>query len=91
MTAIVDAEGHALGVFTDGDLRRVLDANVDVRRAKISEVMTRGGKSIRPNQLAAEAVKLMETHKITALMVVDEQRMLVGVIHMHDLLRAGVV
>ena len=91
MTAIVDAEGHALGVFTDGDLRRVLDASVDVRQAKIADVMTRGGRSIRPEQLAAEAVKMMETHKITALMVVNEQRVLVGVIHMHDLLRAGVV
>jgi arabinose-5-phosphate isomerase len=91
MTAIVDGDGHALGVFTDGDLRRVLDANVDVRRARISEVMTQGGKNIRADQLAAEAVKLMETHKITALMVIDDAGKLVGVIHMHDLLRAGVV
>jgi arabinose-5-phosphate isomerase len=91
MTAIVDDKGAVLGVFTDGDLRRVLDANVDVRRAKISEVMTRGGKRIAPQQLAAEAVKLMETHKITALMVIDDQQQLLGVLHMHDLLRAGVV
>jgi arabinose-5-phosphate isomerase len=91
MTAIVDDKGAVLGVFTDGDLRRVLDANVDVRRAKISEVMTKGGKRIGPQQLAAEAVKVMETHKITALMVIDDQQQLLGVLHMHDLLRAGVV
>jgi arabinose-5-phosphate isomerase len=91
MTAIVDAEDHALGVFTDGDLRRVLDAGVDIRRAKIAEVMTHGGKHVAAEQLAAEAVNLMEKHKITALMVLDEHQHLQGVIHMHDLLRAGVV
>jgi arabinose-5-phosphate isomerase len=91
LTAIVDGDNRALGVFTDGDLRRVLDAQVDVRRAKISEVMTRGGKSAHADQLAAEAVTLMEKHKITALLVVDANNHLLGVIHMHDLLRAGVV
>ncbi|MES0875157.1 KpsF/GutQ family sugar-phosphate isomerase [Sinimarinibacterium thermocellulolyticum] len=91
MTAIVDASGTALGVFTDGDLRRVLDAGIDVRNTPIREVMTRGGKSIGPQQLAAEAVALMEKHKITSLLVKDESARLVGVVHMHDLLRAGVV
>lgn len=91
MTAIVDADGRALGVFTDGDLRRVLDAGVDVRRAGIADVMTRGGKRIAAGQLAAEAVNLMERHQITALMVVDADDHLQGVLHMHDLLRAGVV
>ncbi|MDB5985362.1 MAG: KpsF/GutQ family sugar-phosphate isomerase [Nevskia sp.] len=91
MTAIVDADDRAIGVFTDGDLRRVLDAGVDIRRAKISEVMTRGGRSAGADQLAAEAVNLMEKHKITALMVLDDERRIQGVIHMHDLLRAGVV
>jgi arabinose-5-phosphate isomerase len=91
LTAIVDGDNRALGVFTDGDLRRVLDAHVDVRRARISEVMTRGGKSAQADQLAAEAVTLMEKHKITALLVVDASHHLLGVVHMHDLLRAGVV
>jgi len=91
LTAIVDGDNRVLGVFTDGDLRRVLDANVDVRRAKISEVMTRGGKVAHPDQLAAEAVALMEKSKITALLVTDDAGHLLGVIHMHDLLRAGVV
>ncbi|MFC4252368.1 KpsF/GutQ family sugar-phosphate isomerase [Sinimarinibacterium flocculans] len=91
MTAVVDAAGGVVGVFTDGDLRRVLDAGVDVRSAPIREVMTPGGKSIGPQQLAAEAVAMMEQHKITSLLVRDEHGTLVGVVHMHDLLRAGVV
>ncbi len=91
MTAVVDADGHALGLFTDGDLRRVIDANLDMRLAGITEVMTAGGKSISADQLAAEAVHLMEKHKITVLMVLGQDRRLEGVLHMHDLLRAGVV
>lgn len=91
MTVIVDAEGRPLGVFTDGDLRRVLDADVDIRGVAISDVMTRGGRRIAPDHLAAEAVSLMEQHKILALMVIDADDKLAGVIHMHDLLRAGVV
>ncbi len=91
MTAVVDDQRHVLGVFTDGDLRRILDHNVDVRSAHISEVMTAGGKSIGSDQLAAEAVALMEKHKITALLVKDADDRLIGIVHMHDLLRAGVV
>ena len=91
MTAIVDTQDQALGIFTDGDLRRVIDNGLDVRRVKISEVMTRGGKSVGADQLAVEAVNLMDKHKITVLMVQDGQRHVQGVIHMHDLLRAGVV
>ena len=91
MTAIVDPQDQVLGIFTDGDLRRVIDSGVDVRTVKISEVMTSGGKSVAPSQLAVDAVNLMDRHKITVLMVLDEQRRLLGVIHMHDLLRAGVV
>lgn len=91
LTAIVDADGQVLGVYTDGDLRRTLDhGTVDVRKVKVSEVMTRGGKHARAGQLAAEAVNLMEKHKITALLVTDDHNKLVGVLHMHDLLRAGV-
>jgi arabinose-5-phosphate isomerase len=91
MTAIVDAQDRVLGVFTDGDLRRVLDSGVDVRSVGITEVMTRGGKSLHADQLAAEAVALMEQHRITALLVKSADDRLAGVIHMHDLLRAGVV
>lgn len=91
MTAIVDAQRRILGIFTDGDLRRTLDRQVDVHRTRISEVMTTGGKTIRPMDLAAEAVHLMELHRITALLVVDESGTLVGALNVHDLLRAGVV
>jgi len=91
IAAIVDADDAVLGVFTDGDLRRVLDQGLDVRTAKIEQVMTRGGKSVRPEQLAAEAVALMEQYKITVLLVQDAGGKLAGVLHMHDLLRAGVV
>jgi arabinose-5-phosphate isomerase len=91
MTAIVDGQNNILGVYTDGDLRRTLDHGVDVRKARITEVMTKGGKTVEANHLAAEAVQLMEKHKITVLMVVDPAGKLAGAIHMHDLLRAGVV
>jgi len=91
MTAIVDEADRVLGIFTDGDPRRVLDANLDVRTARIAEVMTRGGRHIGASQLAAEAVHLMEKHRITVLMVLDADRHVQGVLHMHDLLRAGVV
>ncbi|MDP3859329.1 MAG: KpsF/GutQ family sugar-phosphate isomerase [Stagnimonas sp.] len=91
MTAVIDAAGKVRGVFTDGDLRRVLDSGVDVRSVPIAEVMTPGGKRIAASALAAEAVHKMETSKITALMVVDADEHLIGVIHLQDLLRAGVV
>ena len=91
MTAILDAAGKVVGVYTDGDLRRTLDQGADVRTARIRDVMTRGGKSVRPDQLAAEAVTVMEKGKITALLVKTEAGELAGVLHMHDLLRAGVV
>jgi arabinose-5-phosphate isomerase len=91
MTAIVDPDDHVIGIYTDGDLRRTLGQGVDVRHAGIDEVMTRGGKSIAADHLAAEAVQLMEKHKISALLVKDADGHLEGVIHMHDLLRAGVV
>ena len=91
LTAVVDAQDRILGVFTDGDLRRVIDHGLDVRNTPISSVMTTGGKSIGAGHLAAEAVNLMDRHKITALLVPDEEGRLLGVIHLHDLLRAGVV
>jgi len=91
LTAIVDADDKVLGVFTDGDLRRVLDQGIDVREVRVDAVMTRGGKTVRAAQLAAEAVALMEKHKITALLIEDDAGHLEGVVHMHDLLRSGVV
>ncbi|MFM7433808.1 MAG: SIS domain-containing protein [Gammaproteobacteria bacterium] len=91
MTVVVDAAGHAIGVYTDGDLRRSLDRRVDIHGARIREVMTHPCKSIGPDELAAEAVHLMEIHCITSLPVVDEHGVLVGALNVHDLLRSGVM
>jgi arabinose-5-phosphate isomerase len=93
MTTIVDEHDHVLGIFTDGDLRRALDRQVDIHRTPMREVMTAGGKVAEPRMLAAEAVHLMETYRITSLPVVlpDEGRRLVGALNVHDLLRAGVM
>jgi arabinose-5-phosphate isomerase len=91
MTAIVDDAMHALGVFTDGDLRRALDASTDLRTTRMDQVMSRNPKSVRPSTLAAEAVHLMETHSITSLVVLDDDAKVVGALNVHDLLRAGVL
>ena len=91
MTVIVSPQGQVLGVFTDGDLRRTLDKQVDVHSTPMSDVMTPRCKTIGPRELAAEAVHLMELHRITALPVADEQGRLVGALNVHDLFRAGVV
>jgi arabinose-5-phosphate isomerase len=91
MTTIVDSSRRVIGVFTDGDLRRVLDRQVDVHTTVMREVMTMQPKVARPRMLAAEAVHLMEEHRITALPVVDDDGRLVGALNVHDLLRAGVM
>ena len=91
MVGVVDEQQRLLGVFTDGDLRRAVDQGIDIYHAKVAELMTRGGKTVGPDDLAAEALRLMETHKINALLVVDRENTLVGALNMHDLLRAGVV
>src|SRR5579872_2279076 len=91
MTVVVDAQDQILGIFTDGDLRRAFDKQIDVHATPMSAVMTPNGKSIGPRALAAEAVHIMETHRITALPVTDTQGRLIGALNVHDLLRAGVV
>lgn len=91
MTAVVDDDGRLAGVFTDGDLRRTLDRRIDVHAAVIGELMTRDCRTVEADMLAAEALELMERHRISALPVVDAERRLVGALNMHDLLRAGVV
>lgn len=90
-TAIVDDDIKVLGIFTDGDLRRTLDKEVDVHKASISDVMTAECVTVPPNILAAEGLKIMEDREINSLLVVDEGHRLVGVLSMHDLLRAGVI
>ena len=91
MTAIVDDNDRVLGIFTDGDLRRSLDRNLDIHTTAIADVMTRGGVTAEAGMLAAEALKLMEDHKISALLICDQHQKLVGALNVHDLLRAGVV
>jgi arabinose-5-phosphate isomerase len=91
MTAIVDETLRVLGIFTDGDLRRALDASADLHSTRMDQVMSRHAKTVRPTTLAAEAVHLMETHRITSLVVVDADQRIVGALNVHDLLRAGVV
>jgi len=92
MTAIVDADDCLLGVFTDGDLRRSLDdSGLDMRATPVTEAMTRDPKTIGPDRLAVEAARLMEAHQINGLVVIDEQRHVVGALNIHDLLRARVV
>ena len=92
MTAVIDADRHLLGVFTDGDLRRALDDDgVDLRGATVAELMTRGPKTIGADKLAIEAAQLMEKHQIHALLVVNDQQQVVGALNIHDLLRARVV
>jgi len=92
MTAIVDADQRLLGVFTDGDLRRALDdARIDLRSVGVAELMSRTPKTIAADQLAVEAAHLMETHQISALVVVDDAHRVVGALNIHDLLRARVV
>ncbi len=91
MTAVVDGEEHVLGIFTDGDLRRALDREVDVHTTPIEAVMTRNCKTVGADLLAAEALQIMEAHKINALLVVEDGERLVGALNMHDLLRAGVL
>ena len=88
---VVVEDDRALGVFTDGDLRRALDAKADVHRTTMREIMTSPFKSIRAGELAAEGAHLMEQYRITALPVVDEKGVLVGALNVHDLLRAGVL
>ncbi|MBZ9663371.1 KpsF/GutQ family sugar-phosphate isomerase [Pseudomonas sp. LMG 31766] len=91
MTVVLEEDGRLAGIFTDGDLRRTLDKGIDVRQALIDEVMTPHGKTARAEMLAAEALKIMEDHKINALVVVDDMDNPVGALNMHDLLRAGVM
>jgi arabinose-5-phosphate isomerase len=93
MCVIVEggAGSRMLGVFTDGDLRRVLDRGSDVHQTAMREVMTSPGKRVKPAELAAEAAHLMEKHRITALPVVDDAGNLIGALNVHDLLRAGVL
>jgi arabinose-5-phosphate isomerase len=91
MTAVLDSGGRVRGIFTDGDLRRALEKGGDISTRAVGSVMTAGPRTIAPGALAAEAVQLMEKHKINQLLVVDERGVLVGALNMHDLFRAKVL
>jgi arabinose-5-phosphate isomerase len=88
---ILDDRKKPVGVFTDGDLRRLIDCDEDIRCLQISEVMTKDFISINKGQLAVAAVELMERHKVSALPVIDESGLIAGAINMRQLLQAGVV
>jgi arabinose-5-phosphate isomerase len=91
MTTVLNDKGELAGIFTDGDVRRAFDNNADVHKTLINQIMTKNPKVIRPGILAAEALNIMETFKITALIVTNENNAPIGVVHLHDLLRAGVM
>jgi len=92
LVVITDQDGEIKGIFTDGDLRRIFDHDqINVRTTSIGDVMTPGGRTVHSDILAAEALQIMESYKINALPVVDDNNKLIGAFNMHDLLRAGVV
>jgi len=91
MTAVVEADGKVAGIFTDGDLRRTLEKPIDVRTLPVAQVMTAQPRTIHAEQLAVEAVKLMEDWRISQILVVDSDFRLVGALNMHDLFRAKVL
>lgn len=91
MTTVTNVEGELLGVFTDGDLRRIIDSKMDISAVNISEVMTKNPKTVKHDMLAAEALTIMEKASITAVVVENTSNHPIGVLHMHDILRAGVI
>ena len=91
MTAVVDSKGKVVGIYTDGDLRRTLNSDLDPHVTPVSEVMTPGGRRISPDALAIEAMHKMQQHAIQGLLVIDDDDKLVGALNFQDLLRAGVV
>ena len=91
MTTVINDQNELAGIFTDGDVRRAFDSNADIHKTMIQHIMSKNPKVIRPGMLAAEALHIMETYKITALIVTNENHHPIGVVHMHDILRAGVI
>lgn len=91
MTTVVDGQERLLGVITDGDLRRFLEKGTDLVKATAGDLASRNPKTIGPDDLAARAVQIMEQYAITSLVVLESDRRIAGVIHLHDLLKSGVV
>ncbi len=90
MTTIVDGANHLAGIFTDGDLRRALDVRVDINDTAIGDLMSKGVKTVQPDMLAAEALRIMEENEISSLAVVSKDNTLIGIVHLKDLLHAGI-
>lgn len=90
MTCVVDNKGFLVGVYTDGDIRRTLTRQCNINTTQLKEVMTRGARTIRKGMLAAEALAIMQKHSITSLIVADDKNHPIAVLHLHDLLKAGV-
>jgi arabinose-5-phosphate isomerase len=90
MTTVVNGQGRLAGVFTDGDLRRALDTRIDINTSSIDQLMSKGGKTIEPDMLAAAAMRIMEENEISSLVVLDKNGTLAGVLHLKDLLHAGI-
>lgn len=91
MTAVVDDQGRVTGIFTEGDLRRLIERLGDIRPCVMKDVMIRNPKTIRAQELAASAVKLLDTFHCNQLLVVDEDNRLIGALHLHDLMGAKVL
>ncbi len=91
ITAVVDDKNRIVGVFTDGDLRRALDTEINMHKTAMDTVMHTGCITVRPDAMAAEAVHILEESKITALLVADDDNRLVGALNIHDLFRAGMM
>ena len=91
MTTVIDQQGVLQGIFTDGDLRRTLDHEIDMKQTAITEVMTTGCTTVTADMLAAEALQIMQDKKINALIVLDSDQRPVGALNMHDMLKAGVI
>jgi len=91
MTAVTNDRGVLKGIFTDGDLRRTLDQEIDLKHTAIVDVMTVGCTTVQAHALAAEALKVMQERKINALLVTDDLGVPIGALNMHDMLKAGVI
>ena len=91
MTCVVDGKGKLAGIITDGDLRRLLERHSDLLHKRVEEVMTCNPKTISQDEIAAKAVEIMERYSITSLICADDHGKPIGVIHLHDLLKAGMV
>jgi arabinose-5-phosphate isomerase len=91
MTAVLDGTQRVVGIFTDGDLRRTLEKGADLRTTPIRSVMGTAPRTIAPERLAVEAVEIMERNKVNQILVVDEEKRLIGALNMHDLFRAKVI